>query len=342
MATQSKTYTINGMHCANCELLVSGELVNIPGVQSVKVDLASTTATVIYEGVAPSLEQINNLIAKHNYCAIPPATNTAARIPWTSWIAALVLAALVVLLFVILERAAMQWTGLQSLGSIASFFSLGIVASLSSCAALVGGLLLSFSQRWSGQEAPPYPQLQFHGTRIATFIGLGFVLGAIGQTLRLDPSFGALLVTVAAFVMLLLGVQMLDIFPSLRGAGPKLPKAWLSSGLQARTWLGRFARLEPSWLGAFTFLLPCGFTLTAQLQALASGNAIQAAAQLGAFVLGTTPVLLLIGLGGQQLHLHPRRQKVLILASGLLVIFFALYSINSQLNVLGWPSLSDL
>ncbi len=60
------------------------------------------------------------------------------------------------------------------------------------------------------------------------------------------------------------------------------------------------------------------------------------------FALGTLPMLLTIGLSSvkfsQRAHLSARFLKV----AGILVLFFALYNINFQLNVLGISSLSDL
>jgi len=102
------------------------------------------------------------------------------------------------------------------------------------------------------------------------------------------------------------------------------------------------SRYAPFSMGAFTFFLPCGFTITAQSLALLSGRAIQGGLIMFFFALGTLPMLLTIGLSSvkfsQKAYLSDRFLQV----AGILVLFFALYNINFQLNVLGISSLSDL
>jgi hypothetical protein len=60
------------------------------------------------------------------------------------------------------------------------------------------------------------------------------------------------------------------------------------------------------------------------------------------FVLGTTPVLLTIGLSSVKLLEKPHFSNLFLKVAGILVIFFALYNINAQFNVLGLPSLDDI
>ena len=43
---QTKTYTVPGMHCGNCERAVKTELATVPGVQSVAVELDHKLVTV--------------------------------------------------------------------------------------------------------------------------------------------------------------------------------------------------------------------------------------------------------------------------------------------------------
>jgi copper chaperone CopZ len=43
---ETKTYTVPGMHCGNCERAVKTELAAVPGVQAVAVDLEDKLVTV--------------------------------------------------------------------------------------------------------------------------------------------------------------------------------------------------------------------------------------------------------------------------------------------------------
>jgi len=98
----------------------------------------------------------------------------------------------------------------------------------------------------------------------------------------------------------------------------------------------------PMVLGALTFFLPCGFTITSQGLALISGSWLQGGLIMLFFALGTTPVLLAIGLSSLKLLGNQVLANRFLRAAGVLVLFFALFNINNQLNVLGMPSFSDL
>jgi plastocyanin len=60
------------------------------------------------------------------------------------------------------------------------------------------------------------------------------------------------------------------------------------------------------------------------------------------FALGTLPMLLTIGFSTLKLATKPHLSGQFLKTAGVLVLFFGLYNLNNQLNVLGWPSLDDL
>jgi copper chaperone len=49
--SETKTYTVPGMHCAHCEAAVSEELSAVPGVANVEVDLDAKLVTVTGEAL---------------------------------------------------------------------------------------------------------------------------------------------------------------------------------------------------------------------------------------------------------------------------------------------------
>jgi len=101
-------------------------------------------------------------------------------------------------------------------------------------------------------------------------------------------------------------------------------------------------RYMPFLLGALTFFLPCGFTITSQGLALLSGSPWQGALIMFFFALGTLPMLLIIGISSVKFSDRPHLFSQFLKVAGVLVLFFALFNINSQLNVLGFASLSDV
>ena len=91
----------------------------------------------------------------------------------------------------------------------------------------------------------------------------------------------------------------------------------------------------PFIMGAATFFLPCGFTITAQSLALLSGNAVQGALIMGAFALGALPVLFFIGLSSVKFNSKPHLAERFSKVAGFLVLFFAFFNMYNQTTVLG-------
>ena len=138
--------------------------------------------------------------------------------------------------------------------------------------------------------------------------------------------------------MVSMGLQMLGVawFQKFQIAAPKFI---LRNIADESKFKGKYL---PFVMGALTFFLPCGFTLTAQGVALISGNPVQGALIMLFFALGTLPTLLLIGFSSVKMSKEPHLSYRFAKIAGILVLFFALFNINSQLNVLGLKSLSDI
>ena len=89
--------------------------------------------------------------------------------------------------------------------------------------------------------------------------------------------------------MIVLGLQMLGLAPSLAGLLPAMPKPVAD---RVHAIASREARGTAFLLGGLTFFLPCGFTQALQLYVLAKGDILTGAMTMLAFALGTLPALL--------------------------------------------------
>jgi sulfite exporter TauE/SafE/plastocyanin len=253
---------------------------------------------------------------------------------------------LVIVLFFLLKNS--RFAGLVNVStnsSLPTFFFLGLIAGISSCAALVGGLLLSLAKQWSeiyskssSTLAKLQPYLLFNFGRLLSYGILGGTIGAIGAKIQFSLGFTALFITLVSFLMIFLGLQMLGVryFSRFQITMPKFITRKIADEKKFQ------GKLMPFLMGAFTFFLPCGFTLTSQSLALISGSFWQGGAIMFAFALGTAPGLLTIGFSSAKFLEKPHLSDKFLKVAGILVLFFALYNINAQLNLLGLPSLSDL
>jgi uncharacterized protein len=174
-------------------------------------------------------------------------------------------------------------------------FVIGLVASVSSCMAVTGGLLIAVAAKYSETTANltsmqrMKPHIYFNAGRILSYTLLGGAVGALGSQLTLSSEVNGLLTIVASAMMVLLGLQMLRLLPSLTRFLPTMPKAFghfIHDLAERDVNGGAFA------FGAATFFLPCGFTQALQLYVLAQGSFTIGALTMLAFSLGTLPALL--------------------------------------------------
>jgi sulfite exporter TauE/SafE len=193
---------------------------------------------------------------------------------------------------------------------------------------------MSFGAKYQSKgnffQANVKPHLLFHLGRLATFFILGGLLGAIGGWFDLSgPSMGWFTIFVAV-ILAWLGLNILGILPSLSSVGIRLPKKIMH--LWNKVEKSEHA-LAPVVIGGLTFFLPCGFTQSMQIFAIASGSFMTGAWTLLLFALGTGPVLL--GLGVATTRFKNKKSIVFKKTVGFLVIIFALYTLVTGFALAG-------
>jgi len=178
----------------------------------------------------------------------------------------------------------------------------------------------------------------FNVKTIVSYTILGGVIGAIGSKFQIFLTFTSVLIAAVSIMMFFLALQMLGVkvFRKFQFTMPEFITGYIADETKFQ------GKYMPFLMGALTFFLPCGFTITAQGLALISGRAIQGALIMLFFALGTLPGLLAIGLSAVKFSQEPHLANKFLKVAGVLVLFFALYNINAQLNVLGFSSLSDI
>lgn len=298
-----KTVPIKGMHCASCELLIAEELESIPEVASAHASLKSNSATVISTQQI-SDKDIENAVQIAGYevgyeNGRKPFFTSNKRI-WKDFaIGILVILGLYILSQAIgIDKLTASTTNSNSTGAMALL--IGLTAGFSTCMALIGGLVISVASKYAENHPTETalqkfrPHLFFNAGRIVSFVAFGALIGAIGSAFALKGTLLGLLTIAVGVVMLVLGLQLTEIFPRIT-RGFTLP-----SGLAKKLGVNNRKEREYSHknaflMGAATFFLPCGFTQAMQLLAISTGNPVQAAIIMGAFAIGTAPGLLSLG-----------------------------------------------
>lgn len=359
---KSCTLYVEGMHCASCEVLIEKKLLKQEGIESVDASLKGNRVEVHFEGDSkPDVESLNDEFKELGYTFgnkkiknkdTPAITFRGGNLVFNpkkinNYFRMFVVAVSLLIAFFVFESLQLgQYVGVDSSSSLPAFFLLGLVAGLSSCAALIGGLLLSMIKQWNElyidaetKAEKAQPHIMFHVGRVFSFAFFGGLLGLVGEAISLNnATFFAVLTIVVSVVMFVLAMQMLGVEWAQRF---KLtaPKSLTRFASDESNFQGKYM---PFGIGALTFILPCGFTLIAQTIALASGSFIQGALIMLLFALGTLPTLLAISYGGLAFNSKPHLTAKFNVIAGLVIVFFAIYNINGQMNVLGYPSLSDI
>jgi sulfite exporter TauE/SafE/copper chaperone CopZ/plastocyanin len=345
---RERTYYVDGMSCAACELIIEKKLIGLENIRSVEASLSKGEVLIEYEGDPPDVTRLNKLFENGDYrfSLKKSRARGSASARGVSLSKILIAGVIAVALALLLEKAGLsEMVTVNSRSTLPAFLLLGLVAGFSSCAALVGGIVLSMSKQWGELYSPEdplkkrlEPHILFNTGRLISYAVLGAALALIGSTLRLTSSLSAILVIVVSIVMAFLSLQMLGVsfLQRFRFTLPKSVTRYVADESHFKT------RYMPFALGAMTFFLPCGFTITAQGFALLSGEPLQGALIMLFFALGTLPMLLLVAFSSVKFLEKPRTAELFLKVAGVVVLFFAIFNINNQLVVLNAPSLGDL
>lgn len=321
---------IKGIHCSACKMLVEDILIEHEGVQGVKVNLKREIVEIEGNLNIESNELaniLNKTLEPHNYSL--SIEKDVAEKDFKSLTLAIPIGLIILSLFFLLQKSGLINLGFD--GGLTPWTALliGGIASVSTCLALVGGLILSLSAKISQDVSTSRPFIFFHIGRIISFMTLGGVLGAVGNALAINYKITALLGLIAAFVMILLGINLLGIFRFTKSLQLALPKGIFEK--MSKIEKGFFA---PFLVGAVTFFLPCGFTQSMQIAALSSGSIVSGSIIMTMFALGTLPMLALISFSSFKFS-HTKYASLFFKSSGIIVIGLGLFAFLAGLAGLG-------
>lgn len=330
---------IKGMHCRSCELLIEGELKEIKNIKKVKANYHSGKVD-IFSHSEIDLNKINNTLISLGYELGKKDKKAFFSKNFSDYKALFYNLLVLIIIYFFLKN-----TGLLNLGSFLSqktsslptVFLIGLTAGLSTCMALVGGLVLSLSARHAEKHPGATsiekfrPHLFFNLGRISLFLLFGGLIGLIGSTLRLSPAAVGIITIFVGIVMLFLGLQLTEISPRLGSFNFTLP-----SGISKFLGIKNYHQKEYSHknafiLGGLTFFLPCGFTQAMQVLAISSGSFWLGALIMAVFAIGTTPGLL--GIGGLTSILKGTWAKRFFKFVGSVVIILAVFNFVNGFNL---------
>jgi len=343
------TLQIEGMTCVGCENRIETKLRKISGIVRVKANYTTNTVLVTFVEQDISLKDIKRAIESLDY-KIKNATNIAnAKRQSSANTKDKLLDILTIFITIYLLYHFAHLFGLLNIFnvfpeakagmSLGVLFVIGILTSVH-CVAMCGGINISQclpqkaeseGNKGSGQWMP---SVLYNSGRVVSYTIIGGIVGALGSVVSFSGPAKGIVAIAASIFMMIMGINMLNIFPGLRKFNPRMPKIF-----------GRLIGKEkaasknrPFYIGLLNGLMPCGPLQAMQLYALSTGDPIKGALSMFVFSLGTVP--LMFGLGALSSMLSKKFTAKMMQVSAVLVIVlgFAMFQTGMTVSGIQLPS----
>lgn len=346
MSFVTKRVRIGGMTCVNCQNKIEQKLRTTAGVKGAVVSYQTGMAEITYDNDLIHLNDIISVIEKLDYKVLPEEQSEKTDIGRT-----VCLLVIIVALYMLLQRSGILNLLVPSrladtkMG-YGMLFVIGLITSVH-CIAMCGGINLSQCIPQRGMEnsknglAAFFPSVFYNLGRVISYTGIGFVLGLLGMLLGGGAGTGlsvfsqGILKLIAGTFMVIMGINMLGIFPWLRRIGLRMPKS-LAVKINRQKWKSR----QPFFIGLLNGLMPCGPLQSMWIVALASGNPFAGALSMFLFSLGTVPLML--GLGSIVAALGKKFTRKVMTVGAVLVVVLGLAMLSQGGSLSGLLSPEQL
>ncbi len=330
------TLNIDGMTCANCENRIESALNRANGVVTAKVSYKNALAKLVYNEDAITYNEIVETIESHGYTVRKQAqaaerAEQKSKLLWGAGIGIIILS-----LYVILDRLNVfnlfsAFPQAQEGMGYGMLFVIGLLTSLH-CVAMCGGINLSQcipQEALTGSKAAGLmPSVLYNAGRVISYTVIGGIVGALGSVISFSGWMKGFIAIVAGIFMVLMGLNMLGIFPSLRKFIPTMPKAVAKTVNRKK-----HSSKSPLVVGLINGFMPCGPLQAMQLYALSTGSFLSGALSMLLFSLGTVP--LMFGLGALASVLSRQFTRRLTQAGAVLVAVLGLFMFQNGISLSG-------
>jgi sulfite exporter TauE/SafE/copper chaperone CopZ/plastocyanin domain-containing protein len=306
---QIQTISIDGMTCVNCQNRIEKKLKNLAGVQDAAVDYAGGTARVTYDEAVIDLASISGAIESLGYTMRQGSQSENIVLQVVGVLAIILALSWLLRAFSTSSIAASFPLAEEGMG-YGMLLVIGLLTSVH-CIAMCGGINLSQSLRGGREQsnlpAPhssfliPHlslllPGVLYNGGRIISYTAVGIVVGALGSVITVSDMFRNIVLLLAGLLMVIMGINMLGLFPALRRFTPKLALR-LSQFFTKKIDVQKAGR-GPLVIGILNGFMPCGPLQAMQLYALSTGSPIKGGISMFLFCVGTVPLMFALGAAG--------------------------------------------
>ncbi len=219
------TFFVKGTHCASCEVVIEKSLKELEGVDGVQ---ALYTDGKVVVKLADSAKVDENDFAK----VLAPSGYQVTTKKW-NWQDVGVYLILVISVYIIFKKLGILTfsPAVEDASGLLAVFVIGLVATFSSCTAVIGGLVVTISASAAKAKTTMTfakkirPHIMFNVGRLIGFIVFGALIGLLGQAITLIGPASGVFIFLVALLMIGLGIRLLDVFP--KGSFAIRPPKWL-------------------------------------------------------------------------------------------------------------------
>lgn len=328
MSCVRKRVRIGKMTCVNCQNKIRKKLCRTAGVKEVSVSYDTGMAEILFDTELILFKDIVGIIENLGYEVLPEGKEKQFEVTRSIRFLVIIIALYTVLwkfgLLNLLVPGQLADSGM----GYGMLFVVGLITSVH-CIAMCGGINLSQcipkteNQNEGGRFSVYLPSFLYNFGRVVSYTAVGFILGFAGMLIGGDGKAGfptlaqGILKLIAGIFMIIMGMNMLGIFPGLRKIRLRVPGFFAEKiGKQ------KAAASQPLIVGILNGLMPCGPLQSMQIAAFASGNPVSGALSMFMFSLGTVPLML--GFGSVISALGKRFAKAVMSIGAVLVVVLGL------------------
>jgi len=339
---------IDGMTCNSCEIRIENALHNLDGIIEIKADYCDSIISIVFDENIIRLEKIIENIEKLDYKIISSQVrgygikiNMDKELSEDKFSINQVLGIVIILFaFYLIVNNTIGFNFIPQVNQSMSYgilFVIGILTSLH-CITMCGGINLSqcvsynFAENDANKLSRLKPSFLYNLGRVISYTIIGGIVGALGSVISFSGTAKGIVAIVAGLFMIIMGANMLNLFPWLRKLNPRFPRVF------GNKIFNDSGKRKPLCVGLLNGLMPCGPLQAMQIYALATGSFVAGATSMLVFSLGTVP--LMFGLGAISSLLSAKFTKRLMKVSAVLVIFLGIIMLNRGLNLGGFNALA--
>lgn len=327
-----KEFQSNGMTCTSCEKIIERQALKVKGVKSIKVDYKTGEGVVTFDDKKTDIDEILDKIEEKNYdCKIIDRdSESSSNNKSVMGVIFTIIGFVAVIYFLLRISDMIALPNISSGMSYGLLFVVGLITGFH-CIAMCGGFVVSYTANDAKHGRKSYFSHLLYGSgKTLSYTIIGAIFGFIGSIIAFTPTMRGVAGILAGVFLIIFGLNMLDVFTSLRWIRIKMP-----------SFLSKFTfnqnekhSKSPLVIGLLNgLMIACGPLQAIYIMAAGTGSAIEGAKLLFVFGLGTLPVLL--GFGFVASAISKNATRSLLKISGAIIIILGLLMLNNGLSLTG-------